>query len=108
MALLESGLQVFPILLFFRRMDTFLRRLVLVREGVIIHSTHLVNTVRPSLPKFTDQEVSLMFSRIFKGKFIVFGIPSHLGLALLHGVTWVYERVEALPDRSVTPSRISL
>ena len=54
-ALLEAGLQVFPLLLFLRRLDTLLRRLVPVREGVIIHNTYVVNTVRPSLPEGADQ-----------------------------------------------------
>ena len=48
-ALLEAGLYVFLLLLFFWCLGTLLRRLVLVREGVIIHNMHIMNDVCPSL-----------------------------------------------------------
>ena len=48
-ALLEAGLYVFLLLLFFWCLGTLLRRLVLVREGVSIHNTRIMNDVRPSL-----------------------------------------------------------
>ena len=32
----------------------------LVVDGVIFHGTHVMNTVRPSLSEFTDQQVSFL------------------------------------------------
>ena len=59
--ILDESLQVFPILLFFHRLETFLQLLVVVIEGVSTHDTHVVNAVSPYMPKFADQEVSLLF-----------------------------------------------
>ena len=58
--LLESGLQVFPFSSFCAVRRHFSRKIILVREGVGIHVTHVVNAVHQSLSKVLDKEVSLL------------------------------------------------
>ena len=54
-ALTEASLQSLPLMLPFSRLEALFKRLVLVREGVIIHDTHGVNTLLPSLPEVAYQ-----------------------------------------------------
>ena len=43
-----------------RRQEALLRRLVPVKEVISILDTHVVNTVHPSLPEITYQNISLL------------------------------------------------
>ena len=65
--LLESGLPVFPFLSLLHGWGSFLRIFVLVREGISIHDTHVVNTVRPLLPEVTDQYSPFILRLILVG-----------------------------------------
>ena len=58
----EAGLWVFFILLFFRRLETLLRRLVLLRRYVCIRDTHVMNIICHSLSYVADHYISLLFS----------------------------------------------
>ena len=53
-------------------------------EGASVHNTHVVNTVRPSLPEVLGEKISLLF-QIYRSHWWIFGgIPRRLGLFLLH------------------------
>ena len=56
---MEEGLQVLPLFLILCRLDIFLRKLVLVGEGIRIHHTHVINTVCPLLTEVTDWDIHL-------------------------------------------------
>ena len=58
-----KGIYVF---LPFLSQEIFPRQPVLVREGVSIHNTHVMNAVCPYLPEFADQEVSLMLRLVLE------------------------------------------
>ena len=47
--LLESSFQVFLILLLLHCLESLLRHLVLVGEGISVHDTHIMSTVHHSL-----------------------------------------------------------
>ena len=57
---MEARLQIVLLIILINRMKTFLRRLVLVGEGVSVHDTHVVNTVHPYLTEVADRKVSLL------------------------------------------------
>ena len=62
-ALLEEGLQVLLIFLLLRRLEEILWRLVLVGEGVSVHDTDVINTVRPYISEVAYQQISLLLQR---------------------------------------------
>ena len=70
MALPDSILQVFLLLLLLCRLETLLQRLVLVREGVSVHDTNVVETIRPSLPDVLDQQISLLIQCLLRHRSI--------------------------------------
>ena len=51
---LEAGLQVHLLLPPFFLVEALLRRLSCMRQGVIVHDTHVVNIVCPLLPEVPD------------------------------------------------------
>ena len=58
--MLEAGLQVIPLFLFFFRHETFLQRLVLLGEGVCIHDTHVLNIICPYLRESIYQDIPFL------------------------------------------------
>ena len=50
----EASLQVLTNFFLIRRQESLLWRLVLVREGVSVHDTHVANNVYTSLPEAAD------------------------------------------------------
>ena len=69
-----------------------------MRLGVIVHDTHVVNTVGPVLPEFTDQEVSLLLCGLWRWRAVqisrTYG-PGRLSFWTLHGATCEDEGVIA-------------
>ena len=52
--LTEAIIQIILLLLLIFRLKTLLLKLVPVGDGVSVHDTHFVNTVRPSLTEIAD------------------------------------------------------
>ena len=66
--------------------------------GVIVHNTHIVNTVGTVLPEVTDQEVSLLFCGLWRrctGPISRTYGPGWLSLSPLHRATYEDEGVVA-------------
>ena len=69
--LLEESLQVLPLLLLLRRLEEIIWRLVLVGEGVSVHDTDVINTVRPYISEVAYQQISLLLQRLIFHSWIV-------------------------------------
>ena len=65
----------------------------MVREGVTVHDTHVLNTFRPSLLEVVDQQVSLLIQILQSHRWIVEKLSLRVGLSLPHCMTWMYEGV---------------
>ena len=91
--LLDASLQVFTLILLIIHLEALLQILVLVGEGVRVHDTHVVNTIRPSLSEVTGQKISLILQRLVFHRQIVVKLPISMVLYLPHCATWMDEGV---------------
>ena len=91
----RQNYRYFKIILLLCHMETLLRWLVPVREGVSVNDTHLVNTVSASLTEVMDDKASLLIWFIWS-RWWVLGRGYHrMSLYLLHGKTLIDEGVVA-------------
>ena len=58
--IVEGIVEVLPLLFALGSLQALLRGLGLVGDGVSIHNTRIVNSVRPLSPKIPDQQVPLL------------------------------------------------
>ena len=91
--LLEASLQIHLFLPFLRLVETFLRRLCLISEGVSVHDTHVMNTVDSLLPEVLDKKASLLFRDLWSCYLLtgfIFVGPDRRELRPPHGATRIY------------------
>ena len=55
-----TRLQLFTLLLLILRLEALILQLVLVVEGIIVHDTHVVNTISPYLSEVVYQHIPLL------------------------------------------------
>ena len=61
---MKESPQVLPILLLLRLLKAFLGKLGQVEDGVSVHNTHVMNTVRLYLSEVADQHIFLLLGRL--------------------------------------------
>ena len=92
---MDKILQVILIIFLLCCLETLLRIIFLVREGFSVHDTHVVNTVRPSLPDVADQKVSLLLVIIQRHGCIFEILLPRLGLSIPYCTTCMNEGIVA-------------